>query len=30
MGFINMVGFAIYLHTRLTKGWEGRKPALID
>jgi cytochrome c-type biogenesis protein CcsB len=21
--------FAIYLHTRLTKGWEGRKPALI-
>jgi ABC-type transport system involved in cytochrome c biogenesis permease subunit len=28
MGFINMVGFAIYLHTRLTKGW-GRKPALI-
>jgi ABC-type transport system involved in cytochrome c biogenesis permease subunit len=29
MGFINMVSFAIYLHTRLTKGWEGRKPALI-
>jgi len=21
--------FAIYLHTRLTKGWEGRKPAII-
>jgi cytochrome c-type biogenesis protein CcsB len=21
--------FAIYLHTRLTKGWEGKKPALI-
>ena len=21
--------FAIYLHTRLTKGWEGQKPALI-
>ncbi len=21
--------FAIYLHTRLTKGWQGRKPALI-
>lgn len=21
--------FAIYLHTRLTKGWEGRKPAVI-
>ena len=21
--------FAIYLHTRLTKGWEGEKPALI-
>ena len=21
--------FAIYLHTRLSKGWEGRKPAII-
>jgi ABC-type transport system involved in cytochrome c biogenesis permease subunit len=28
MGFINMVSFAIYLHTRLTKVG-GRKPALI-
>ena len=27
--FITWVVYAIYLHTRITKGWEGTKPALI-
>lgn len=27
--FITWLVFAIYLHTRITKGWEGEKPALI-
>nr|AKZ21073.1 heme attachment to plastid cytochrome c [Prasiola crispa] len=27
--FITWLIFAIYLHTRITKGWEGRKPALL-
>lgn len=27
--FLTWLVFAIYLHTRLTKGWQGKKPALI-
>jgi cytochrome c-type biogenesis protein CcsB len=27
--FLTWLVFAIYLHTRLTKGWQGQKPALI-
>jgi cytochrome c-type biogenesis protein CcsB len=27
--FLTWLVFAIYLHTRLNKGWEGKKPALI-
>ncbi len=27
--FLTWLVFAIYLHTRLTKGWKGKKPALI-
>lgn len=27
--FITWLIFAIYLHTRITKGWEGKKPAII-
>ena len=27
--FITWLIFAIYLHTRITKGWEGKKPAIL-
>jgi cytochrome c-type biogenesis protein CcsB len=27
--FITWLVFAIYLHTRITKGWQGKKPAII-
>ncbi len=27
--FITWLTFAIYLHTRITKGWEGKKPAIL-
>nr|YP_003795482.1 heme attachment to plastid cytochrome c [Floydiella terrestris]ACZ58436.1 heme attachment to plastid cytochrome c [Floydiella terrestris] len=27
--FLTWLVFAVYLHTRLTKGWQGRKPAII-
>lgn len=27
--FITWLIFAIYLHTRITKGWEGKKPAML-
>lgn len=27
--FLTWIVFAIYLHTRLTKGWQGKKPAII-
>jgi cytochrome c-type biogenesis protein CcsB len=27
--FLTWLVFAIYLHTRITKGWQGKKPALI-